>query len=445
MQLQSNLSAVLACGYQITSGGFEPTLGVTSTGAVFYHPAAALGLPETVKTARSTDQGRNWTLLTPGVAGQSTHPYSQDPYLYVDPTTDRLFVEDLLLAPPTCGMLSFSDDEGATWTNTQSGCAEADHVSIFAGPARTSPTVGYPNIVYRCAINGGALAGFSSAVSCQSSLDGGLTWQPPGTPPFAFIPGALDTIVPGACYGGAGHGAVGPDGTLYLPRGHCGQPMLAISKDEGLTWTTVQVSKLGNACDANFCEHDGAFSVDTAGNLYYAFVAHDDRLLYLVHSTDGGATWSQAQAIQAPGLNEAALVQIAAGGPGRLAIAYLGTSSSPGAPFSGSYAKASWGGYMGVSLDALADKATFASAPVNATGDPLIRGVNCGPLRCDAELDFIDVRIAPDGSPWAAFVDGCSKACAERGPDDQAVAVAGHVVGAPSLWDAADPNGPYPS
>ena len=35
------------------------------------------------------------------------------------------------------------------------------------------------------------------------------------------------------------------DGTLFVPRGWCGQPWLAISHDEGLTWTRTQVATNG--------------------------------------------------------------------------------------------------------------------------------------------------------------------------------------------------------
>ena len=47
-------------------------------------------------------------------------------------------------------------------------------------------------------------------------------------------------------------------------------------------------------------------------------------------------------------------------------------------------------------------------------GDPLARGA-CGKTRCGpggAQMgDFIDAVIAPDGRPYAVFVDVCSKAC----------------------------------
>lgn len=441
--------AVVGCLNAIGAPSFEPTIGITSDGSVFVYPASPLGLPGTVSGARSRDAGATWEILTPNTAGAPTHPYTQDPFLFVDPVTDRVFAEDLLLVPPTCGMMSFSDDLGSTWTHTQSGCGNVDHVSIFTGPAKSTPTVGYPHLVHRCAISGGAVAGASSMVTCQRSADGGMTWLPPGTSPFVFVPGALQGIAPSEgplrpCSGGNGHGVTDADGTVLLPRGHCGQPWLAISADEGLTWDTVQVSDLGNACDPSLCEHDAGVGVDANGTVYYAWVSAE-RWLVLSRSRDGGHTWDEALNVTAPGLNEAALVQLAAGGAGKVALAYLGTSTSPRGIFDpGEYQETLWHPYMAVSYDADAEQPTFHTARLTPADDALVRGT-CGPLRCGAVYDFIDVRIAPDGTPWAPYVDGCFAACAAGETETQdAMGLAGRLWNGPSLWDEADPNGPYP-
>jgi hypothetical protein len=42
---------------------------------------------------------------------------------------------------------------------------------------------------------------------------------------------------------------------------------------------------------------------------------------------------------------------------------------------------------------------------VNEKGDPIVVG-GCGPGRCSALVDFIDVEISPRGEAWGAFVDG---------------------------------------
>jgi hypothetical protein len=43
---------------------------------------------------------------------------------------------------------------------------------------------------------------------------------------------------------------------------------------------------------------------------------------------------------------------------------------------------------------------------VNDLKDPLVIG-SCGIVRCQQIFDFIDLDIAPDGTPWVALVDGC--------------------------------------
>ncbi len=82
----------------------EPTLGFTKQGWIYY--AALDGLSEPIfktHTVRSKDQGRTWEDVTP----PDNPGYSEDPYLYVDPDTGRIFTMDLLLP---CTRLSRSDD-----------------------------------------------------------------------------------------------------------------------------------------------------------------------------------------------------------------------------------------------------------------------------------------------------------------------------------------------
>jgi hypothetical protein len=422
---------------------FEPTIGITKAGTVVMYPASALGVGTMVTMARSDDEGATWQIIAPGAAGQSTHPYSQDPYLFVDPETDRIFAEDLLLVPPTCGMMSISDNRGESWTHTQSGCAVMDHVTIFQGPPvlEALTPMSYPNVIYRCAITGGAVSTLSTMVACQRSRDGGLTWLPPGDPAFTFLPGAVD---PG-CDGGNGHGATNEQGTVYLPRGHCAQPWLAISNDEAQTWTTVQVSDLGTICSPAVCEHDAGVGEDPSGLLYYAWVAAD-RLPYLARSADRGVTWGTPIMIAPPGLNEAALLQMAVGGNGKIAIVYYGSQNSPGKPWSDAdYAETTWAAYISITLDGQEEQPLFYTAPLHDPTDPLIRGT-CGPLRCQEVFDFIDIRIGPDGTPWAPIIDGCVDACAtgEVKQDNGSVLYAGRLFGGASLWDLEDSNGPYP-
>lgn len=61
---------------------------------------------------------------------------------------------------------------------------------------------------------------------------------------------------------------------------------------------------------------------------------------------------------------------------------------------------------MTMTTDALAKDPIFYTTTVNDIKDPLVIG-GCGIVRCQQIYDFIDLDIAPDGTPWVALVDGC--------------------------------------
>ena len=388
----------------------EPTIGIASDGTVFHYPAALIdrdtpaanGIRFLTGVARSTDEGANWRVFIPTAGPVTpTHQVSLDPYFYLDPATDRIWADDLIT--PNCSVLSWSDDLGETWMNSLSGCVETDHQTLFAGPPVSSTTIGYPNILYRCSINLVALDGTSTASTCTKSLDGGLTNVPTGAPAYLTDPNE----VPNVCSGGVGHGVVGPDGTIYLPKGTCDEPMLFISHDEGMTWTGSQVADLAMAAG----EHDAGVGVDADGNVYYFWIG-SDRLPYLAVSHDQGATWDAPRMVGPPGLKEAHLPAAQAGDVGKVSFAYFGSFDSPGAGSDdGEYAETSWHQVVGMTVDALADDPTYFTALANDPADPVARGV-CGTVRCnDAVKDFIHLEIGPDGTPWVALVDGCLDAC----------------------------------
>ena len=199
-----------------------------------------------------------------------------------------------------------------------------------------------------------------------------------------------------------------------------------MSGDEGLTWERVRVADIGMAVGPTLEEHEASVAVDRDGNLYYAWIA-TDRLPYLVTSRDGGRTWSAPRMMAAPGVNEAWNVTLDVGDPGRIAFSYIGTTNSPGGPFcvrttSSScvtadgqpprpnvhyrQANTAWHGYLGMTANALDPDPTFWSTTVNDPARPFMRGEPCGPNRCDIQLDFLDTDVAPDGTAWAAYVDG---------------------------------------
>lgn len=383
----------------------EPNIGIDRSGVIW---ASAMN-----RVARSTDKGRTWQALT-----LDGHVTSLDPYLYVDPVTSRVYKSDLA---GTCQVLSWSDDKGATWSHAPAACNLSDHQSIAAGPppAGTS-TVGYPNVLYNCSQTLG-YNGYSFATGCDRSLDGGLTWVPTGTfafhdpSPYGAGAGSGDAGVPGHCNGDNGPIFVAPYGRLFVPRGWCNQPWLAWSDDGGATWTRVEVARNGMntsvsggfgfvAPGSGQSDHEAAVVADKAGNVYYLWMAKD-RLPYLAVSRDRGKTFGPPLKVAPPGLREAWGPALDVDASGRVAMAYMGSTDSPGATWTGSYGDTTFTGYLAVVPRPTDKKPLVWAGPVTRTNEPFVVG-KCGPGRCnDGVLDFIDVAFAPDGSVWGAFVD----------------------------------------
>ncbi|MCA1824989.1 MAG: glycoside hydrolase, partial [Frankia sp.] len=387
------------------TGAGEPTIGVAKDGAIYADVMT--------KVVRSTDRGRSWRDVSPG------HATSLDPYLYVDKTTQRVFKSDLL---GTCQALSWSDDRGESWTTAPAACNQSDHQTIYAGKPTLSPlTSGYPNILYNCSQTVG-YNGFSTASGCAKSLDGGTSWTPTGTfafndpSPYGAAADSGDSGIPAHCIGDIGPIFVGTDGTLYVSRGWCGQPWLAASTDEGLTWTRTQVAKNGmsTTVDGGFglvapgsgqSDHEAAVVADRNGNVFVMWVALN-RLPYIAVSRDHGKTWGPPLMVGAPGVNEAWGPALDIDDRGAVAFTYIGTRNSPGKPWTKSYSDTTWSGYLGRIDKPLTARPLIFSGPVSPLSTyPLVQGA-CGPDRCnEGVLDFVDVIFGPDHTMWGAFVD----------------------------------------
>lgn len=428
----------------------EPTLGLQDDGTLYY-VGADYSAPETTHETgsaprlefpvmRSVDQGRTWTEVSPRLGPQRRHAgVTLDPMLHVDRATGRVFTADLQLL--ACSTVSFSDDKGASWT-TSEACGLSDHQNVFTGPTVTSPTLGYPHIVYYCAVDAGALAAYGTATSCLKSLDGGVTWARTGAPAYSDLEPAARghrmAGIDGHCGGATGMGVVDKDGTVYLPRGWCGQPWLAISRDEGRTWQRTQVAETGmpfNPDGEGVDEHEAAVAVDPRGNIYYTW-AGKNRLTYLAISRDGGKTFGTPLSVGAPGLTETWGPQISVGAAGKLAIAYVGSKAAPGgaAPdgVGKDYEGVYWNGYVTMTDNALAMRPVFFSGSINDPADPLIVG-DCS-SRCQQQFDFIDVEIGPDGTPFTSMVDGYDRTGTKYGPGAfDGRGIVGRMVNGPDL------------
>ncbi|MDQ3953299.1 MAG: glycoside hydrolase [Actinomycetota bacterium] len=387
----------------------EPTLGVDRRGRAFLIATDAAEWPMFPSDAlRSTDHGKTWDVVTPSAGGQRLHRNSSDPYLHVDEDTGRVFMADYL---PVCTDLSFTDDGGESWTSTRALCGLGDHQTMFTGRPTTSSTIGYENVVYYCAIDGFTVA--AAAASCAKSLDGGLTFVRTGEPPFSDPgPQGPGFLFDGQCLGLIGHGTTGPDGTVYVPRNWCGQPFVAISKDEGLSWDRVQVSDIGVASGGANLDHDSAVAVDRDGNVFYSW-AGPDGLPYLSVSRDGGRTWTKPFEIGPPGLKTATLIALDATGRGKVALAYYGSTHN-------GHGEGAWDGYVMLLPDALSNDPLVYSARLNPPDDPLEGW--CDTATCRAAREFVDVAIAPDGGVWAPFIDACFGGVCDQGGLDAGVA-----------------------
>ena len=375
--------------YRVGMNAWEPTIGVDNKSRVFYQARTPNLQPEVL---RSVNRGDTWRVVSPNVGGVPTHPVSLDPILYVDKDTGRLFTNNI---PPslTCQPISFTDNAGKGWTNTGI-CGHFDHQNIFTGPPVSSDTIGYPNLVYYCAINLVMLVGTSTATTCGKSLDGGTTWIHTGEPAYLTAVPPREDQDETYCDGAVGHGYVDRKGVVYLPRVWCGQPYVSISRDEGLTWDQVQVSKKGG----NF--HEAGVAADGRGNVYFTWMGDDD-MPYLAVSTNGGKSFRKPMMIAPPGVRRASLPAMDMGDDGKLAIVYAGSTTR-----TQKTADMLWNGYITTTTNALARRPVFYSGTINDPADPITRG-DCAGTRCTTLGDFFDVAIGPDGTPWAAFVDGC--------------------------------------
>jgi len=426
---------VQAIGGQYSTGfdSTEPTIGVDGHGNVFM--VAFEGGEPTV--AASKDQGQTWKALRPEVSGQPTHPTSFDPYVYVDTDTGRLFMDDLT---PPCNLLSWSNDQGASWTTNPVACGSPqlnDHQTIVTAKPRTLTPVGYPKLVYFCANQ-------VNYASCAVSLDGGQTFNPQ-VPVGPSAPGSVAAIATeNGCLAITGHVEADHEGRVYLPLSCGGQPHLAVTENDGVTWTLRRIS------DKAMDGHDVDLGVDDANGLYAVWNGLEGKVWY-AHSEDLGRSWSKAIDVTAPGVTATMFAAVDAGASGRVAIAYVGTTIEGGyegkpmgsggvvgdlvgEPDPPEWAAATWNAYLGILVDGRASDPVIQSVTANDAQDPLARGL-CGRTRCHGMNDFLDVRVGPDGRPWASFVDVCTKACVTD-PDthwDQSIGFAGALRAGPAL------------
>ena len=393
----------------------EPTVGVDANGNVFTVAAAFDAIPGNppkneprTLVEKSTDGGRTWHVAQPTIAGQNSMVVSTDPYLYVDntvpQTAGRIF--DVDLQGLNGAHLAYSDDEGKTWTQTVlSSAGVNDHQTLVSGLEPKGVNIpltdpSYKKVVYYC-VNQVADG------SCIRSFDGGRTFLQASPNGFGAVdPTSLAGFDAshneGICGSLHGHAITDTAGRLFIPRGWCDIPMIAISADAATTFHTVQVSQV------SMDGEQASVAADKLGNLYYVWQGGGHNLPFMSISRDHGEHWSTPMMIAPPGVHEVDFPSIDVGDPGRIAITFPGTTSSGGAKDK----TRPWNSYVVMSTNALSANPLFLSNIANPKFDPVHRG-DCGGEsggRCGRMYDFLDVVVSryDQGRVFATAVDTCT-------------------------------------
>jgi len=386
--------------------GAEPSLGVTSSGCIFYIAFE--------KVMRSCDHGESWE----DVKGPMCAFQTNDPWGWVDPITDRIF--NVQMQGLETSWICYSDDDGGTWVGNphDSGTTPInDHIKLATGPWTSSgygipgqiSQAYYETAVYYCY---NKLAG----IFCFTSFDGGATFNTGG-----LIFGLATT-------NGGLHGAItsAPDGTVYVtPRVET--PTVIVSDDNGLTWFD---RSMGEDTGTPYPRKNSEVATDTESNAYHIWTGADEGV-YMSRSTDSGQSWEETSIRISPiEVISSVFPQVDAGDPGRIAITYLGSENASelnqsdidGNPWDGNahYANSNVSYYLYVtySLNALDENPVFHT--VRASADPVQVGsicLNSGDCRDIGGsnrnlLDFNDLHLDREGRVYIAFADGCFGDCA---------------------------------
>jgi hypothetical protein len=443
-------------GSQQPPGCIQPSLGSTTAGA---HGAGEPSIGVNWNTGKVFIEAGNHTLrvtfndaVRPASAfwEDKRSPFSRvslDPILFTDDGhfggPNRTFVSQL---DGACSLMSFSNDDGNTWTPSQ-GCgvpAGIDHQTVGGGNyAFPAPAHSYPHAIYYCSQS-------IAAAICARSDDGGLTFGP-GIPIYTFASlTALNTLrmdaAPGQCGGLHGHIRVAPDGTAYVPNHNCrdvnnvDRPGVAVSTDNGLSWTVRTVP------DARTSGPGGDPSVAAGSNntLYFGYVNVDGHAKIAV-SRDRGLHWSKSQDVGTPfGIQKTQFPEVIAGDDNRAAFAFLGTTTA-GDDQSPDFAGV-WHLYVAFTYDAGRTWTTVDATP----NDPVQRGCiwnGGGSNPCRNLLDFNDITVDRFGRVLLGYADGCTGTCvrdptqsASRGPSSaqDSLATIARQTGGRGLFSAFD-------
>ncbi|MEO6195919.1 MAG: hypothetical protein ABIS20_23110 [Thermoanaerobaculia bacterium] len=368
----------------------EPSIGLDrATGKAMYVAGT-----ETLRVSFN-DCSSPATAKWENVSATLTSQITFDPILSTDQALGRTFVSQLL--PAKVSLMAYTDDDGATWLPSQGSGINSgvDHQTIGCGPFAPGvlkTLASYPRIVYYCSQDIGL-------AQCASSLDGGRTFGV-AVPIYNLT----------QCVGIHGHVKVAPDGTAYVPNKNCGGSQgLAVSRDNGLTWTVKTVP--GSASSS----WDPSLGIAKDGTVYFGYMNGDGHPNVAV-SHDEGDTWTNIQDVGTTlGLQNIAFPAVVAGDPDRAAFAFLGTTTGGDLGGEDPNAPAVWHLYVSHTYDGGATWVTTDATP----NDPVQRGTICSAgTTCGGTrnlLDFMDATVDAQGRVLVGYADGCVGGCVNGG------------------------------
>lgn len=368
-------------------GGAEPTMGITSSGAIF-----ATGGSSAI---RSLDGGGSWEV------SYDLTPWSFDPMMWYDEVTDLIYM-DPMTVPLGCTTLAWSGDDGESWTTNPAVChpPPMDHQKFFTGvPGPEAPPVAgvaHPTVLYQCYNQ-------IVATQCGVSYDGGMTW--PVTTKVAAE--ATD----GGCGGTNGHGATSPKGVVAVPVSSCDELGLGFSHDSGLSF---DFTKVPGGLGVRSFDPDLVFDDEER---LFALWRGDDHRTYLTTTPDYGGAWTEPVDVTPPLVQSTFFHTMNLGAGDRLAMAFLGTEDWDGNP-NDAPEDTRWHLYILTTEERYAEDPVFTSYKVTPDDDPVHVGQICtGGISCTTGrelLEFIDSAVSPDGTFHVIYTDSCTGDCAEK-------------------------------
>ena len=358
-------------------GHGEPSLGVAPDGTLFVNGDGGRG----GGVYRSTDGGVTWERVATPVEPMPNF----DPDLAVD-RDGNVWFSALNIA---CTATAVSRDHGDSWTSNPAACNTpvSDRQYVI-------PTEGGTAYLYSH-----QLPTFYQMAA--KTTDYGQTWIP--TAPIE-MPDHHVLVNGGTGWGGGGFWNSATGSVFFTwtdTREGTASPGFAVTRDEGASWTMGAAAAAGGQ-QLGLGLVVGA--ADEAGNVYLAWgeTLDDSTAVYFAVSTDDGATWRGPIRVD-DGTGSKVFPAIAAGSPGKVAIAYY-EADEPAYPSDVSD-EGRWNVTLAWTQDALADEPIFVRGTLNPS--PVKEGPICiNGTTCDGDREFLDyfqVRRLPDGRVGAVY------------------------------------------